>query len=135
MEAKSAGSYLTFGELSEEWLFAIEGTKKYSTYVKYRGICRKHLKILEETGIEEISNVLLNEKIFQNRETARYTQNLKHTVIQVVNQIIRFGNEVHGYRILTLANKGSMEKRKRIEIINHTEQTALLRCLSVSADR
>ncbi len=133
-DAKLAGSRLTFGEVSGEWLSAVDGTRKYSTYVKYRGICEKHLKALEGTRMDEISGALLNEKIFQNRESI-YTQNLKHMVTQVVNQVIRFGNEAHGYHVSMLANHGSREKEKKIKTISRTEQTALLRYLSADTDR
>lgn len=132
-DEKLSGSFLTFGEVSVEWLSAVEGTRKYSTCVKYRGICEKHLKALEGTGMDEISNELLNEKIFQNRESI-YTQNLKHTVTQMVNQVIRFGNETHGYRISMLANHGRREKERKIKTISRADQAALLRYLSTDTD-
>lgn len=133
MDNKLTGGYLTFGEVSGEWLSAVERTKKYSTYVKYRGICEKHLTVLEEIGIDEISGAFLNEKVFQDKENI-YTQNMRHTVIQVVNQVIRFGNEIHGYHIPVLVNHGNRERGKKIKIINKTGQTALLRYLFADTD-
>lgn len=132
-DEKRTGSYLTFGEVSGEWLSAVEGARKYSTCVKYRGICGKHLKVLEKTVMDEISNELLNEKIFQNREGI-YTQNLKHTVTQVVNHVIRFGNETHGYHIPMLTNHGGREKEKKIKTISRADQKALLCYLSDDTD-
>lgn len=134
MDAKLTGSYLTFGEVTGKWLSVVQAARRYSTYVKYRGIYEKHLKALEKYGMDEISGVLLNEKIFERKQN-RYTQNLKSTVTQIVNQIIRFGNDVYGYHIPVLANQGNKKKGKKIEIINQTEQTALLRYLSVDTDR
>lgn len=133
MADKRAGSYLTFGEVSGKWLSSVEKTKKYSTYVKYRGICEKHLEILKEVRMNEISGALLNEKIFWDKESM-YTQNLKHTVIQIVNQVIRFSNDIHSCHIPLLANRGDREKGKKIKIINQAGQTALLRYLSVDTD-
>lgn len=83
--------------------------------------------------MNEISGALLNEKIFWDKESM-YTQNLKHTVIQIVNQVIRFSNDIHSCHIPLLANRGDREKGKKIKIINQAGQTALLRYLSVDTD-
>lgn len=130
-DERRAGSIPTFGEVAGEWLAAVEKTRKYSTWVKYRGICRKHLKALEGIKLNEISNAALAEKIFQG---GQYTQNLRHTVTQVANHVIRFGNETHGYYVPMLANHGSREKEKKIKTISRADQKALLRFLSDGTD-
>lgn len=123
-----------FGMLSVEWLENIKKIRKHSTYIKYRGIYERHIKeAIGNTSVYDISNNLINEKIFTKDNEVTYSQNLVHTIIAVINQVLKYAAENYDCPINQLNNK-LINKGKKIEIINHTEQAALIRYLCRETD-
>lgn len=124
-----------FSIIALKWLEKIKETRKYSTYIKYRGIYERHIKdTMGDISIHDISSGLVNEKVFHVNGETEYSQNLRHSILAVINQILRHAAESYGYPEIQLANKLSHNKSKRIEIINHTEQASLLRYLYQETD-
>lgn len=118
-----------------KWLENIRETRKYSTYVKYRGIYERHIKDrIGGVPMREVSYGLVNEKIFMENNGIQYSQNLKHSVIAVINQILKYAAENYDYPEIQLTNRFVQNKRKKIEIINHTEQALLIRYLHQEMD-
>lgn len=119
-----------FTFVSVMWLAAVRETRKYSTYIKYRGIYEKHIK--DQIGsvlIRDISYALVNEKIFRTDSEVQYSQNLKHSIIAVINQILKYAADYYNQPKIKINNKLIQYNRKKIEIINHTEQALLIRYL------
>lgn len=125
----------SFTSISVKWLENIKETRKYSTYVKYRGIYERHIKDrIGSVSVPAISNGLVNEKIFRDNSETPYSQNLKHSIIAVINQILKYAADNYDYPEIQLTNKFVQNKRKKIEIINHTEQALLIRYLYQEMD-
>lgn len=124
-----------FASIAVKWLAAIKETRKYSTYIKYRGIYERHIKdMIGGVSVHDISYNLVNEKIFRKSSETQYSQNLKHSVIAVINQILKYAADNYGYPEIQLTNKFTQNKKKKIEIINHTEQALLIRYLHKEMD-
>ena len=125
----------TFTAISIKWLDHIKATRKYSTYVKYRSIYERHIRdLIGDVSVQEISYGLVNEKIFRDNSGIQYTQNLKHSVIAVINQILKYASDNYAYSEIQLTNRFVQSKKKKIEIINHTEQALLIRYLHQEMD-
>lgn len=124
-----------FGIIAEKWLQDIKETRKYSTYMKYRGICEKYIK--DTVGNIDICNIsfgLVNERIFSKERETKLSQNLKYTIIMVINQILKYAYENYEYPQIQLANKFVKDKGKKVEVINHSEQAVLIRYLHKETD-
>ncbi len=125
----------TFSATADRWLESIRETRKYSTYIKYRGLYERHIRdALGGVPVCDVSYGLVNEKIFQRGSQAQYSQNLKHSVVSIINQILRYAAENCGCPEIRLTNKFVHNKSKKIEIINHTEQALLVRYLHREMD-
>lgn len=134
-EKNSKKSEDIFAAIALKWLEWIKETRKYSTYIKYRGIYERHIKnTVGDTSVYNISSSFVNEKVFHDSDEAGYSQNLRHSILAVMNQILKYAAENDGYPEIQLANKLSYNKSKRIEIINHTEQASLIRYLYQEID-
>lgn len=121
--------------VSERWFENIKETRKYSTYIKYRGIYERHIRnTIGDDFICNISCSLVNEKIFQRDGNTQYSQNLRHSIIAVINQILRYAAENYECPEVQLTNKVVHNKRKKTEVINRTEQALLVRYLHQELD-
>lgn len=119
-----------FASVSMKWLAMVRETRKYSTYIKYQGIYEKHIKDqIGDIAVQDISFALVNERIFKNSGEVQYSQNLRHSVVAVINQILKYAADNYNCPKIVLSNKLSHPGRKKIEIINHTEQALLIRYL------
>lgn len=124
-----------FASISIKWLENIKEIRKYSTYIKYRGIYERHIRdTISCASVSDISYGFVNEKIFARSSEVRYSQNLKHSITAVINQILKYAAENYGYPEIQLVNKFASHKKKKIEIINHTEQALLIRYLHQEMD-
>lgn len=124
-----------FTSVSVKWLESIKETRKYSTYIKYRGLYERHIKDrIGNTAIRDISYSLVNERIFRQNDKIQYSQNLKHSILAVINQILKYAAENYGCPKIQLTNKPGHIGGKRAEIMNHTEQALLLRYLHQEMD-
>lgn len=124
-----------FNELSENWLKNIREMRKYSTYAKYYGIYKGHIREnIGDISVKEITQSLINEKIFAGDREKKYSQNLIYSIIALINQILKYASENYGYPTIQLTNKPVKNKGKKIEIINHTEQATLIRYLYKETD-
>lgn len=126
---------LPFGEVSERWLTYVKETKKYSTYIKYLNLYKNHIdKELKNAKICDISNNFIAEKLFNSGHKQDISANLKYSIIATINQILKYANEYYQYPIIKLSNTYPKNRNKHIEIINHSDQASLLRCLNQDID-
>lgn len=123
------------GEISEKWLENIREIRKYSTYIKYRSMYERHIKdTVGGFSVQDISYGLIQEKIFMKNVEAKYSQNLMNSIIAIINQILKYASENYNYPEIQLTNKMVKNKGKRVEIISHREQAALIRYLYKETD-
>lgn len=124
-----------FDSMALKWLESVKEVRKYSTYIKYRSIYEKHIK--DRIGtiyVHDISFNLVNEKIFKRDKETICSQNLSYSITAVINQILKYAAENYECPAIQLTNKFANSKVKKIEIINRTEQAALIRYLYKETD-
>ena len=124
-----------FNEAAEKWLIHIQEDRKYSTYIKYLKLYEHYIKdALQETDIEEISNRLITQKIFDSEQKQNISANMKHTIIAVINQILKYANEYFHCPEIKLSNNYPKDRNNHVEIINHSDQASLLKYLYQNLD-
>lgn len=122
----------TFRVVASRWLQNVYSKRKYSTYVKYKSIYDKYLSEIDDMKMAEIS-----EKNIYERLTLLSIQNsdlLKDSVISVLNQIIKYGNNEYGCHCKLVTRLRHCGKRKTVEIFNSMEQRRLLNVLYEDMD-
>ena len=129
------GKEMFFGEAAEKWLWQIKDVRKHSTYVKYLKLYELHIKeALQETKMSDISNVLINQYIFNKELSKDISANTKRSIIVMINQILQYAHEYFECPAIRLSNRFKQGQNKRIEIINRSEQALLLRYLCQNMD-
>lgn len=128
-------SNVSFKEVSEKWLTHIEETRKYSTYIKYLKLYERYIKeTLQNAYISEISNDLVTEKLFNSDLRLNISTNIKHSILAIINQILKYANEYYLCPAIKLSNKYPKDRNDHIEIIKHSDQALLLRYLYQDID-
>lgn len=86
-----------FHAIATKWLECIKETRKYSTYIKYQGIYERHVRDrIGGVPVRDITHSLVNERIFKGSGEASCSQNLRHSIIALINQILRYAAEHRG---------------------------------------
>jgi len=135
IEGETSGNENLFNEIAEEWLVQVKNTRKYSTYIKYLKLYEFHIKeALKQAKISDISNTFINKNIFNTEQGKNTSENTRHSIIVIINQILQYASEYFACSEIKLTNKFIHAQNKRIEIINHSEQALLLRYLSQNMD-
>lgn len=126
---------IPFCDIAQKWLTHIEKERKYSTYIKYLKLYKQHIEeALREASISDISDHFVTEKIFGADCSKDISLNMKHSILAVMNQILKYANEYCQCPAIRLSNKYSKDRNTRIEIINHSDQALLLRYLYQDID-
>lgn len=119
-----------FNEIAKKWLSHIEETRKYSTYIKYLKLYEHYIKdALQKAAVSDISNDLIAERIFDSENKQDISANMKHSILAIINQILKYANEYCRCPAMKLSNRYPKDRNNHIEIINHSDQAALLRYL------
>lgn len=132
-----AADQITFGEAAGEWLKRVEETKKYATYIKYGSVYRKYLGdrlgAYPVAGLveEEVRNVL-EEAIRQ--EEKLLSESLCRSIYGVLNQVLEYADLHYRTDSPRFEFRKPHGSGKNIEVLNHTEQAALLRWLYTDID-
>lgn len=121
---------MLFTAVSEKWMKYIDETRKYSTYIKYLKIYQCHLqKSLQKAYMSDITNEFISQKIFESNDNQELSDNIKYSILAIVNQILKYANEYCHCPSINLSNRYSQDRKNHIEIINHTDQSLLLKYL------
>ena len=128
----AAENCFCFGKVANEWLAFIEKERKHSTYVKYRKIMTKYLFWLAEYSVDDLDLNTVSKRL--TVLTKEGGENLKRTVYSVLNQILKYANNHYNLKLNFMSNIPPLIKKKKIEILNQTEQAKLLRYLSKTTD-
>lgn len=124
-----------FDEVAQKWLGQIKDFRKHSTYIKYCSLYELHIKeSLQGIKVSEITNILINQYLFDTEYGRELSANTKRSIIVMVNQILNYAHEYLDYPALKLSNKFKQGQNRRIEIINRSEQALLFRYLCQNMD-
>lgn len=133
--------YITFQELSEEWLIQKRITVKNSTYVKYRNVLAKH--ILPELGdipINEIDNrkilKFINTKLDLSGASGRngLANKTVKDLLLIVNNILKYGKMCYPNAMCPVEIVYPSIPKNEIRILSHEEQRALEEVLYTDMD-
>lgn len=125
----------SFCEISEKWLEHVKKCRKYSTYIKYLSLYEHHIKErLQDAFVSDVTSDFINEKIFDMECSNNISPNLRHSVLAVINQILKYAHEYCQCPIIKLPNKFPKDRNNHIEIINHSDQALLLKYLYQDID-
>lgn len=117
---------ILFSQAAEEWLKQISGKRKYSTYIKYDTIYRKHLaEIIGPYQFSTDKTQKLQEKIFDHLLREEMSESLQKSVICVINQIFIFVNEKYSFNIPLLEASSAKAKKKAVKTFSRSEQAKL----------
>ncbi len=132
---KFSRTLLPFCSVMEEWLLYIRQTRKYSTYMRYLSIYECHIKeTFRDADISDISDAFINKRLSHAYKEGGLSDNMRHSILAVINQSLQYACECHGYPVLKLKNAANGRKAESIEIINYTEQSRLLPYLYTDTD-
>lgn len=121
-------------QVAEEWLARVRDKKKYSTYVKYCQVYRKHLyEKLGKLTFSELNGKFLT-SVFQSKEKEIFSESLQRSISCVLNQILSYAISHYQIHLSHYAFSGNKTRTKHIEVLNRSEQTRLLRYLYSEMD-
>lgn len=122
----------SFQVVALKWLHDIQQYRKYPTYVKYKYIYHKYLSELDHIPMNQLDAAVIEERL--TLLNIQESVSLRKSVYAVLNQIIKYANREHGFTLSTYKWKAQTEKKKKIEVLNQTEQAKLLNVLFTQID-
>ncbi len=122
---------IRFCSLVEEWLKEIEKNRKYSTYVKYRTLYQCHIqKLFPDDLFTDITNSYIQDQI----ATLEVSDSIKHSMLAVIKQTLRYTEKQYGYPMPSIANNSLRSKTHSIDIMDRMEQARLMQFLHKDMD-
>ncbi len=117
-----------FCTLMEEWLEEVSQYRKYSTYIKYKKLCIRHIQPLFSS--DKLSR-MSNSRIQAQLATLEVSDSTRQSVLAAVKQTLRYAEKQYGYPMpaITNCNSSLQKKVSSIEIMNRTEQAKLIQFL------
>lgn len=125
-----------FQQIAKEFLLVVRYTKKYSTYIKYKGICENYLlKYLDEIPIMYITKKLLIEKLeFLHDREKQMSVSLLRSINSVLNLILDYGRVHYEIRCDRVSIEIPQMSKLPIEVFTPMEQSRLLNVLYHNMD-
>ena len=84
---------------------------------------------MQKADISDISNDFIAERIFDSEHKQDISANMKHSILAIINQILKYANEYCRCPAMKLSIRYPKDRNNHIEIINHRDQATLLRYL------
>lgn len=115
-----------FCALVEEWLWEVEQSRKYSTYIKYKKLYTCHIHpLFSGVRISQMSN----SHIQACMTTLEASDATRQTVVAVIRQTMRYAEKKYGYPMPAITGCTRQKRLPAIEIMNRTEQIRLIQFL------
>lgn len=133
---------LLFSEVCCEWLSAISGTVRESTYVKYYNLCKNHIiprigRISCRNMTEEQLRLFLeeqrgkrdNDRSHSKKESEKYLSDSSvQTLCTIINAVLKYAAS-NKYMDALPAVTYRKERNAQIEILSDQDQKRLVRCM------
>lgn len=133
IEEKFKLAEITFGQAAEEFLSESYQTKKYSTYIKYGNIYRCYLQALGNLPIQKITNECIEREL--SSSCMMLSESVQKSIYSVLDHILSYA-EIKYHFSKPIIKKNIVHVPKRtLEILNYSEQIALLNYLDDHMDR
>ncbi len=118
---KDSGGSLLFSQAAKEWLEEVREKRKYSTYIKYELIYRKHLSdFLGSCRITEISAICQASERWSSLSVS-----LQKSICCVLNQILRYAARHYHICVEKVERAFIKTEKKPIETFSKPEQAKL----------
>ena len=128
-QERNMGTEIEFHYAAQEWLTAVENSKKHSTYIKYRSIYERHIKeTLDKVLISELDTAIIAE-VFRGNFEKPLSDNMKREIVCVLNQIFCFAESYYHIQSFRIPYQRQRKKDKPVMVLNQTEQLKLFRYL------
>ena len=117
---------ILFYQAATEWLEEIAYKRKYSTYIKYSSVYKKHLA--ESIGSYTLSPAAFPKfqtKISEYLSGETRSESLQKSICCIVNQILNFANKQYALCIPLLENPSVKVKKKAVWTLSRAEQARL----------
>lgn len=119
--------------LAGEWLEDIKGTKKYSTFVKYRNIYQNYIKeTFENCSLDKKMEPCVIEEIFE--KTNNYSDSLAKSIRSVLKSVFSYAKERYELAIPDLKRREYRNDNNSIQVLTEAEQTLLCHYLMENLD-
>lgn len=134
---------ILFSEVAMEWLVEKLEKCKYSTYIKYETVYRKHLsdflgghplsEMESKIGLAGDGNILpeISDHLFSDN----ISESLQKSICCVANQIFRHANQKYDLQIPFLKRPAMKTKRRAIETFTNSERLRLFSTIYNSPDK
>lgn len=130
---KAESSALYFHGAAQEWLTVIKSERKPATYIKYKMIYEKYLRMpLGEIILSELAPEFLTD-LFQKEEGV-LSDSLQKSIFCVLNQILSYGGTHYRVSRPSYTRPAQRSRERHVEILDQSEQTRLLRYLYEETD-
>lgn len=125
---------VSFHLAAKEWLSAVESSRKYATYVKYRSVYEKHIQEKLDGYMLSTPDEDIFVKVFQNNMEEPMSDSLQKSVSCVLNQILTYAALNYHIRPGSCTLQKKTTVKKAVEVLSMTEQTKLLKYLYQEMD-
>ena len=125
---------ICFHKVAEEWLAAVCGEKKHSTYVKYRAVYHNYIQ--EKVGgflFSDLDSETLDE-IFQREDQKFLSNSVRDSISCVLNQILAYAVSHHYSTAIKYSRPRRRKAPRLAEVLNLSEQTKLFQYLYEEMD-
>lgn len=117
----------TVNETAEKWLYAIQTTKKYSTYIKYQTIYRHHIeKHIGTLPVRQVTNEHCFRLFSQESKKTALSQSTLNSIRNVLTQILKYGGSAIKIESNDLAGIIRSNVPIRLSVFNRFEQEKLI---------
>lgn len=118
---------VSFAQAAEEWLAETAGKRKYSTYVKYRNIYKKHLEQISGSCLlSDDPEHGLRQKIFDHLSGEKLSESIRRSICCTANQILAFAGEKYSVYVPALKLAEAKCPPRQPRILSRDEQSRLL---------
>lgn len=119
--------------LAEEWLENVKGTKKYSTFVKYRNTYQNYMKeSFEKCSLYKKMEASVTEEIFE--KTVNHSDSLTKSVRSVLTSVFCYAKDKYKLTVPDLKRREYRNDNRNTQVLTEAEQMRLCHYLMAHMD-
>lgn len=127
---------ILFSQAADQWLQKVSGIRKYSTYVKYENVYKRHLEeALGSCPFSDMTDRELQEKISDHLSEKGLSESTRKSICCVTNQILGFAGRKYSIRVPVLKLEVEKSVKKPVDTFTRGDQSQLLACIYGGSDK
>lgn len=132
---KKSCTQILFSQAAAEWLEEISDKRRYSTYIKYETVYRRHLEGLSGSCLlSDNPNQELQKRISDHLSKKGMSESIRKSVVCITNQILTFANKKYSVCVPLFKQTGTKSAKKSARTFSKAEQSRLFACMDASND-